>query len=82
MLDAREEHRLLCVDMLEKIRELEKPFIGMRIAFRKPRVKNRTYKISGLEFNKFTLLPANSRKKTSTGFILLIFLSKKLEKIH
>lgn len=67
--DAREEHRLLCVDMLEKIRELEKPFVGMRIAFRKPRVKNRTYKISGLELNKFTLLPANSRKKTSTGFI-------------
>ncbi len=69
MKQTREEHRLLCGEMLGKIRELEKPFIGMRLAFKKPKVKNRTYRISGLELNKFTLLPANSRKKTSTGFI-------------
>ena len=67
--EVRESHRLLCLEMRDRLKEFEKPFIGMRLAFRKPRVKNRTYRISALEFNEFTLLPANSRKKTSTGFI-------------
>ena len=69
--DAREEHRLLCVDMLEKIRELEKPYIGKRLAFKTPRVKNRTYKVYGFETKHLSILPTNSRKRKSTGFIAI-----------
>ena len=70
-MDAREEHRLLCVDMLEKIRELEKPFAGKRFAFKTPRAKNRTYKVYGFEIKHLSILPTNSRKRKSTGFLAI-----------
>ena len=71
MKDARESHRLLCVDMLAKIRELEKPFAGKRFAFKTPRVKNRTYKVYGFETKHLSILPTNSRKTKSTGFLAI-----------
>ena len=67
--DVREQHRLLCVEMREKAIELGKPFVGMRVAFKKPKVKNRTYKMLGLELKQLSLLPVNSKKRKSTGFI-------------
>ena len=67
--DVREKHRCLCVEMREKAIELGKPFIGMRVAFRKPKVKNRTYKMLGLELKHLSLLPINSKKRKSTGFL-------------
>ena len=70
--DVREKHRCLCVEMREKAIELGKPFVGMRVAFRKPKVKNRTYKILGLELKELGLLPSNSKKrKKSTGFLAI-----------
>ena len=67
--DVREKHRLMCVEMREKAIELGKPFVGMRVAFKKPKVKNRTYKMLGLELKQLSLLPVNSKKRKSTGFI-------------
>ena len=67
--DVRERHRLLCIEMREKANELGKPFVGMRVAFKKPKVKNRTYKMLGLELKELSLLPINSKKRKSTGFI-------------
>ena len=67
--NIREQHRLLCVEMREKAIELGKPFVGMRVAFKKPKVKNRTYKILGLELKQLSLLPVNSKKRKSTGFL-------------
>ena len=55
--------------MREKAIELGKPFVGMRVAFKKPKVKNRTYKILGLELKQLSLLPVNSKKRKSTGFL-------------
>lgn len=67
--DVRDRHRLLCIEMREKAIELGKPFVGMRVAFKKPKVKNRTYKMLGLELKQLSLLPVKSKKKKSTGFI-------------
>jgi hypothetical protein len=67
--DVREKHRLLCIEMREKAIKLGKPFVGMRVAFKKPKVKNRTYKMLGLELKQLSLLPCNSKKRKSTGFI-------------
>lgn len=68
--DVRERHRLLCLEMREKAIEYGKPFVGKRVAFKKPRVKNRTYKMLGLELKQLSLLPGNSKKrKKSTGFL-------------
>lgn len=67
--DVREQHRLLCVEMREKAIELGRPFVGMRVAFKKPKVKNRTYKMLGLELKQLSLLPVNSKKRKSTGFL-------------
>ena len=69
IIDVRENHRLMCVEMRERLKELEKPFLGLRLAFKTPRVKNRTYKIKGLELKHLDILPINSRKRKSTGFI-------------
>jgi hypothetical protein len=67
--EIREKHRCLCLEMREKVIKLGKPFVGMRVAFRKPKVKNRTYKILGLELKSLSLLPINSKKRKSTGFL-------------
>lgn len=67
--DVKERHRLLCLEMREKAIELGKPFVGMRVAFKKPKVKNRTYKMLGLELKQLSLLPVNSKKRKSTGFL-------------
>ena len=53
IIDVRERHRLMCVEMREQLKELEKPFVGLRMAFKSPKVKNRTYKIKGLELKHF-----------------------------
>ena len=39
------------------------------MAFKSPRVKNRTYKIRSLELKHLSILPVNSRKRKSTEFI-------------
>ena len=65
----REDHRLMTMHLLSELRELEKPFQGMRFVFKTPRVKNRTYRIHGLEFKDFSILPINSRKRKSTGLL-------------
>jgi len=67
--DVRERHRMLCVEMRTKLKKLEKPFIGLRMAFKEPRVKNRTYKINALELKHLSILPVNSRKRKSTELI-------------
>ena len=67
--ELRERHRLMSLSLLEKMKVFEKDFYGKRFVFKNPRVKNRTYKILGLEYKKFSLLPINSRKRKSTGFI-------------
>ena len=67
--DARERHRLLCLETRSKLKELEKPFLGLRMAFKTPKVKNRTYKIKALELKHLSVLPVNSRKRKSTEFI-------------
>ena len=69
IVDIREKHRLMCVEMRERLKELEKPFLGLRIAFKSPRVKNRTYKIKALEFKQLSILPINSRKRKSTELL-------------
>ena len=69
--DVRERHRLLCLEMREKAIQLGKPFVGMRVAFKKPKVKNRTYKILGLELNELSLIPPNSKKRKSTRFLAI-----------
>lgn len=69
IIDAREKHRLLCVELRSKLKELEKPFLGLRMVFKSPKVKNRTYKINALELKHLSLLPVNSRKKNSTGLL-------------
>lgn len=67
--EIREKHRLLCVETREKAIELGKPFVGMRVAFRNPKVKNKTYKMLGLELKHLSLLPVKSKKRKSTGFL-------------
>lgn len=67
--DVRERHRLLCVEMRLKLKNLEKPFVGLRVAFKTPRIKNRTYKIRALELKHLSVLPVESRKRKSTEFI-------------
>ena len=67
--DVRERHRLLCLEMREKAIELGKPFVGMRVAFKKPKVKNRTYKILGLELKELSLIPPNSKKENQLDFL-------------
>ena len=67
--NVREQHRLMCVEMRSKLKELEKPFLGLRMAFKTPKVKNRTYKIKALELKHLSILPVNSRKRKSTEFI-------------
>lgn len=67
--DVREKHRYLCVETRLKLKELQKPFIGLRMAFKNPKVKNRTYKVRGLELKHLSVLPVNSRKRKSTEFI-------------
>ncbi len=57
--------------MREKAIELGKPFVGMRVAFKKPKVKNRTYKIFGLELKELSLIAPNSKKRKSTGFLAI-----------
>jgi hypothetical protein len=69
--DLREKHRLLCVETREKAVELGKPFVGMRVAFRNPKVKNRTYKMLGLELKHLSLLAVKSKKRKSTGFLMV-----------
>ena len=66
---VREQHRLLCLEARSKLKELEKPFLGLRMVFKSPKVKNRTYKIKALELKHLSLLPVNSRKKNSTGLL-------------
>jgi hypothetical protein len=67
--NVREQHRSLCVETRHKLKELEKPFAGLRMAFKTPKVKNRTYKIKALELKHLSILPVNSRKRKSTEFI-------------
>lgn len=67
--DVREKHRLLCVEMRTKLKELEKTFVGLRMEFKTPKVKNRTYKIKSLELKHLSILPINSRTRKSTGLI-------------
>lgn len=69
IIDVREKHRLMCVEMRTKLKELEKPFVGLRMAFKSPKVKNRTYKIKALELKHLSILPINSRKRKSTEFV-------------
>lgn len=67
--DVRERHRLLCLEMRSKLKELEKPFVGLRMAFKAPKAKNRTYKIKALELKHLSILPINSKKRKSTGLL-------------
>ena len=67
--DIRERHRLLCLETRSKLKELEKPFLGLRMAFKRPNVKNRTYKIKALELKSLSVLPINSKKRKSTEFV-------------
>jgi len=69
IIDVRERHRLMCVEMREQLKELEKPFVGLRMAFKSPKVKNRTYKIKALELKHLSILPINSKKRKSTGLL-------------
>jgi hypothetical protein len=69
IIDVRKKHRLMCVEMRERLKELEKPFLGLRMAFKAPRTKNRTYKIKALEFKHLSVLPINSRKRKSTELL-------------
>ena len=69
IIDARERHRLLCLEMRSKLKELEEPFIGLRMAFKSPKVKNRTYKIKALELKHLSILPLNSKIRKSTGLL-------------
>jgi hypothetical protein len=69
IIDVRENHRLLCLETRSKLKELEKPFLGLRMAFTRPKVKNRTYKIKALELKSLSVLPINSKKRKSTEFV-------------
>ena len=69
IIDVREKHRLMCVEMRERLKELEKPFVGLRMEFKSPKTKNRTYKIKALELKHLSILPINSRKRKSTGLL-------------
>jgi hypothetical protein len=69
IIDVREKHRLMCLEMRSKLKELEKPFLGLRMAFKSPKTKNRTYKIKALEFKHLSILPINSKKRKSTGLL-------------
>jgi len=69
--DVRERHRLLCVEMRTKLKKLEKPFVGLRMAFKAPKAKNRTYKIKALELKHLSILPINSKKRKSTGMLAI-----------
>ena len=69
IIDVREKHRLMCVEMREQLKEMEKPFLGLRMAFKSPKVKNRTYKIKALELKHLSILPINSKKRKSTGLL-------------
>ena len=69
IIDVRENHRLMCVEMRTKLKELEKPFVGLRMEFKTPKTKNRTYKIEALEFKHLSILPINSKKRKSTGLL-------------
>ena len=71
IVDVRERHRLMCVEMREQLKELEKPFLGLRMAFKAPKIKNRTYKIKALELKHLSVLPINSKKRTSTGLLAI-----------
>ena len=55
--------------MRSKLKELEKPFVGLRMAFKAPKAKNRTYKIKALELKHLSILPINSKKRKSTGLL-------------
>ena len=37
IIDVRENHRLMCVEMRTKLKELEKPFVGLRMEFKTPK---------------------------------------------
>lgn len=67
--NARTEHRLMTVALREQLKKYEKFFCGKRCSFKNPRVKNRTYKVLGLEFKKFSL--KSKKNKSSTGFIAI-----------
>lgn len=67
--EARTEHRLMTVALSKKLQKYEKFFCGKRFSFKNPRVKNRTYKVRGLEFNKFSIIPTKFRSQKSTDFI-------------
>ena len=69
IIDVREQHRLMCVEIRTKLKELEKPFVGLRMAFKAPKVKSRTYKIKALELKHLSILPINSKKRKSTGML-------------
>jgi len=69
MNDVRTKHRLMTLGMLGKLQKYEEMFYGKRFVFKNPRVKNRTYKVLGLEFKKFSL--KSKKKKSSTGFIAI-----------
>ena len=69
IIDVREKHRLMCVEMRERLKELEKPFVGLRMEFKSPKTKNRTYKIKALELKHLSILPINSRKRKATGLL-------------
>ena len=71
IVDVRERHRLMCVEMREQLKELEKPFLGLRMVFKAPKTKNRTYKIKALELKHLSVLPINSKKRTSTGLLAI-----------
>jgi hypothetical protein len=59
----------MCVEMRNRLKELEKPFLGLRMAFKAPKTKNRTYKIKALEFKHLSILPINSKKRKSTELL-------------
>lgn len=59
----------MTLSILQKLQKYEEMFCGKRFVFKNPRVKNRTYKVLGLQFNKFSLVSRKS--KSSTGFIAI-----------
>jgi len=69
IIDVRERHRLMCLETRSKLKELGKPFLGLRMAFKRPKVKNRTYKVKALELKHLSVLPINSKKRKSTEFV-------------
>lgn len=59
----------MTLNILQKLQKYEEMFYGKRFVFKNPRVKNRTYKVLGLEFKKFSLI--SKKSKSSTGFIAI-----------